>query len=234
MSQIILSDEIQKFDRLAKDWWDPTGPFKPLHDFNPIRVDYIYKQMGQTPCRAIDLGCGGGLVSSSLARLGWQMTAIDASPATIYVAQKYAKQANLPIIFHQTTPEQYIQDHENNNFDCVIALEIIEHVDDIASFMHTCRQLLRPGGRLIMSTLNKTLLSWLMAIVGAEYILQILPRGTHDWQKFLSPAQICQLARECQLQPLDIQGMVYNPFTQQWRLHRHNTQVNYIMTLTNV
>ncbi len=236
MRQDSLSpQEIEKFDKLAHDWWNPRGKFKPLHDFNPIRVEYI-RQMANLDLSAktiIDVGCGGGLVAAQLSRLGGKITAIDGSPATIYVAQKYANQANLPIDFHQLSPEGFLAQFPHQQFDMVAALEIIEHVDEPAEFLQTLKKLLKPDGIMILSTLNRNIRSWLMAILGAEYIMRMLPVGTHEWQKFIKPNELIAMARDLDLTPINLSGMVYNPFNQKWTLSDHDFSVNYLLSLKN-
>lgn len=226
------SEEIEKFNKLAHDWWNPKGQFKPLHDFNPVRVNFIRSlfQESLSEIKTIDVGCGGGLVSSSLCRLGSDVTGIDASPAAIYVAKKYAQEAKLDISYEQLSPEEYLAAEPEKKFDLVVALEIIEHVSDPKDFMQSLATLTKPGGFCVISTINRTMLSYLVAIIGAEYVMRMLPKGTHEWKKFLKPDEVTSLARSVGLKPIKLQGLRYNPFSAEWDLG-HKTPVNFIIAL---
>jgi 2-polyprenyl-6-hydroxyphenyl methylase/3-demethylubiquinone-9 3-methyltransferase len=235
--------EIEQFDKLAAQWWDEDGPFKPLHQLNPARLQFICQNLthhfgkgvkrdvaGGTalPLKDIsivDIGCGGGLVAEPLSRLGASVTGIDASVHTIQVATAHARQMNLPVTYICTSAENLCS--TGATFDVVIALEIVEHVANVQDFFQSCTQLVAPGGVLIVSTLNRTWQSYAVAIAGAEYVLRILPRGTHNWHKFLSPAEIAHSLRELNFSFVNLQGLSYSIFKQEWSLS-NKLNVNYI------
>ena len=231
--------EVAKFARLAATWWDPEGPMKPLHRFNPVRLEYLRDrlaaQAGRDPLgplplsglKVLDLGCGGGLVTEPLARLGAEMTGIDATPDSIAVARQHAEAAGLTIDYQNTTAEALVE--RGAHFDAVLALEIIEHVADVPAFLAACAQLVKPGGQLILSTLNRTAKAFALAIVGAEYVLRWLPRGTHDWKKFLKPSEIATHLRPLGLEITELQGTVYQPWSGRWRLDTRDLNVNYML-----
>lgn len=231
--------ELAKFEAMAAEWWDPAGKFRPLHRMNPVRLDYVVGQLalrfdrdrtGPAPLgglRLLDIGCGGGLLAEPLARLGAQVVGADAVARNIEVARLHAAQSGLQIDYRATTAEALAEAGEA--FDAVLALEIIEHVADPQSFMDTCAALVRPGGPVIVSTLNRTPQSFAMAIVGAEWVLRWLPRGTHDWRRFITPDELSAMAAGAGLQPVDRRGMVFNPLTG-WRLSDRDLACNYIAT----
>ena len=232
--------EIAKFEAMAAEWWDPNGKFRPLHLMNPLRLDYIADQIaaefgrdrrGLRPfdgLRVLDIGCGGGLVSEPMARLGAEVVGADATEVNIGVARAHADQQGLEIDYRATTAEALADAAEV--FDVVLALEIVEHVADPAAFVATCQRLVRPGGLVIVSTLNRTARSFGAAILGAEWIMRWLPRGTHDWARFITPDELAAKAERAGLVVADRRGMVFNPITFGWRLSDRDLSVNYILT----
>jgi 2-polyprenyl-6-hydroxyphenyl methylase/3-demethylubiquinone-9 3-methyltransferase len=237
----ILANEPEKFGAIAQSWWDPQGPFKPLHRLNPVRLSYIRDQitalkslnlskpeaMAQpfAGLSILDIGCGGGLVAEPMARLGGDVTALDASEETLQVAREHAAAQELDIDYRLTGPEDLPADA---TFDVVLALEIVEHVDDHMLFLQTCARLVKPGGVLILSTLNRTLKSFLLAKVAAEYIIRWVPRGTHDWRLFMRPSEIAAVLMQEGLTLRDVTGLSYNPLFALWTTG-NDTSVNYIM-----
>mgnify|MGYP000904125689 FL=1 len=231
--------EIAKFEAMAAEWWDPNGKFRPLHRMNPLRLDYIADQIAAEFGRdrrslrpfagleVLDIGCGGGLASEPMARLGATVTGADATEVNIAVARAHAAQQGLEIDYRATTAEALLA--TDARFDVVLALEIVEHVADPASFVATCRELLKPGGLLILTTLNRTGRSFAAAIVGAEWVLRWLPRGTHDWRRFITPEELAAHARAAGLAEADRRGMVFNPLTGGWSLSDRDLAVNYAM-----
>jgi len=233
-------DEVARFGAIAEAWWDPRGKFAPLHAMNPCRLGYIVEQIvaetGRDPrsltplegLRILDIGCGGGLVAEPMARLGGDVTGIDPSPETTGVASAHAAQSGLAIDYRATTAEALAA--AGARFDVVLALEVIEHVPDSRGFLATCAELVSPGGVVIVSTLNRTARSWAMAILGAEYLLGWLPRGTHDWSRFVSPDDLAAQLADAGLAPVDRRGMVFDPFTRDWRLSATDLSVNHLAT----
>lgn len=232
--------EIAKFEAMAAEWWDPKGKFRPLHLMNPLRLDYIATQVAVEfgrdrrdlrpfqGLRILDIGCGGGLVAEPMARLGAEVVGADAAEANIAVARVHADQQGLAVDYRATTAEALADGGEV--FDVVLALEIVEHVADPAAFIATCQRLVRPGGLVILSTLNRTARSFGAAILGAEWIMRWLPRGTHDWNRFITPDELAAKAHAAGLVVVDRRGMVFNPLTFGWRLSDRDLSVNYIMT----
>ncbi|MEM9755041.1 MAG: bifunctional 2-polyprenyl-6-hydroxyphenol methylase/3-demethylubiquinol 3-O-methyltransferase UbiG [Pseudomonadota bacterium] len=232
--------EVAKFEAMAARWWDPNGPARPLHLLGPARLDYIADQVCAEFGRdrralrpfegldVIDVGCGGGLVTEPMARLGATVVGIDAAAASIEAARSHASQGGLTIDYRATTAEALVTDGEV--FDVVLALEIVEHVSDQAAFLKTCAALVRPGGMMILSTLNRTAASFALAIVGAEYVLGWLDRGTHDWRRFVTPDDVATMWTAAGLQPVDSTGMVLNPRTMTFALSPRDLSVNYIAT----
>ena len=230
--------EVAKFQAMAAEWWDPAGKFKPLHMLNPVRLDYIAGQIAAEfgrdhkslrpfeGLRLLDIGCGGGLVAEPMARLGAAVTGADAAAGNIEIARVHAAQSDLSIDYRATTAEAMA----GEVFDVVLALEIVEHVADPASFIATCRDLVRPGGLVILSTLNRTARSFGAAIIGAEWIMRWLPRGTHDWSRFITPDELAGMAGGAGLSVLDRRGMVFNPLSFGWSLSDRDLSVNYILT----
>lgn len=229
--------EIAKFEAMAQEWWDPKGKFRPLHMMNPVRLDYIVTQISAEfgrdrnslrpfeGLRILDIGCGGGLIAEPMARLGAQVVGADAAAGNISVASLHAEQHGLTIDYRATTAEALAQAGEA--FDVVLALEIVEHVADPADFISTCFDLLRPGGLAVCSTLNRTPKSFAAAIIGAEWIMRWLPKGTHDWSRFITPDELTGMMAESNLHPIDATGMVFNPVSWGWSLSERDLAVNY-------
>lgn len=230
--------EVAKFEAMAAEWWDPNGKFKPLHLMNPCRLDYITRQIAaefdrdltsDVPLkglRLLDIGCGGGLLSEPMARLGATVVGADAAPRNIPVAQVHAEQSGLAIDYRVTTAEDLAAAGER--FDVVLNMEVVEHVADPQAYMTACQQLLKPGGLMICSTLNRNPKSFMMAIVGAEWVMRWLPKGTHDWAKFITPDELYALIRQAGLDPVDRKGMVFNPVSWRWSLSDRDLSVNYV------
>ncbi|MBQ0750936.1 MAG: bifunctional 2-polyprenyl-6-hydroxyphenol methylase/3-demethylubiquinol 3-O-methyltransferase UbiG [Roseovarius sp.] len=230
--------EVAKFEAMAAEWWDPNGKFKPLHMLNPCRLDYITAQIAaefdrdlsaQSPfagLRLLDIGCGGGLLSEPMARLGATVVGADAAPRNIPVAQVHAAQSGLDIDYRHTTAEDLAAAGEE--FDVVLNMEVVEHVADPLTYLTACQQLLKSGGLHICSTLNRNPKSYAMAIVGAEYVMRWLPKGTHEWSKFITPDELYDLLRNAGLDPVDRKGFVFNPITWGWRLSDRDLSVNYV------
>ena len=204
--------EKEKFNSKSVDWWDKNGPLKTLHDINPCRLAYIKSHLELSDASACDIGCGGGILSSELARQGSHVTAIDAAPKLIEVAQLYALEHDLDIEYRVDLSSSLTKTH-SNSFDLVTCMELIEHVPEPLALVEDCAKLLAPGGVLIISTLNRNLISYTLGILAAEYVLGLIPKGTHEYKKFLKPSELAKLARETGLETLDISGMYYNPFT---------------------
>jgi 2-polyprenyl-6-hydroxyphenyl methylase/3-demethylubiquinone-9 3-methyltransferase len=222
------SSEIEKFSRIASEWWNPHGKFKPLHAINPLRIEWIAEKVPHLKgARLLDIGCGGGLISEPMARLGAEVTGIDASEKNIAVAKLHAEQGGLNIDYRCTTAESLAANGES--FDLVLALEIIEHVADVKAFVAASCQLLKPGGVVIYSTMNRTPKSFALAIVGAEYVLRWLPRGTHDWKKFLRPHELCTHLRHNDIEITEMTGMVMSPLSFEWRMDAKDLSVNYLV-----
>ena len=231
----INKKEIQKFSKIANEWWDPEGKFKPLHKFNPIRIKYIKNNIIQNfniksknaPLKSLnilDIGCGGGLLSEPMCRLGGNVTAIDASKKNIDVAKFHSKENKLKIEYLCASPEKL---KINKEFDVVLNMEVVEHVEDINLFLNKSSQLLKSNGLMFVATLNKTLESYIFAIVGAEYILRWLPIGTHEWDKFIEPSTLIEFAKKHGLRLDKLDGMRFDILTNQWKLSE-NKSVNYI------
>lgn len=234
-------EEVARFTAMADEWWDPSGKFRPLHQINPARLQFIRDRLavhfgrealGPSPLaglRVLDIGCGGGLVSEPMARLGAQVVGIDASEKNIQVARTHAEQGDLAVDYRNTAAEDLAAAGER--FDVVLALEVIEHVADIGSFMAACARLARPGGALVFSTLNRTPQSFLFGIVGAEYVLGWLPRGTHQWNRFVRPSELAAALRPHGLAITALEGLTYQPLSGRWRLS-HDLSVNYLAFAT--
>ena len=238
----INKEEIQKFSNLAEEWWDVNGKFKPLHMFNPIRIEYITEKIKHhfeildnkesflENLNILDIGCGGGLMSEPLSRLGGVVTGIDASEKNIKVASLHSKKNNLKIRYLNKSPEQL---NEFEKFDVILNLEIVEHVDDVNLYINSCYKLLKPKGIMFTATINRTLTSYIKAIIGAEYILRWLPIGTHDWNKFIKPEELEKYLLENKFKTIDIKGLEFNPLNRKWR-QSANLSVNYIICNTKV
>ena len=235
--------EIAKFEAMAAEWWDPNGKFKPLHMLNPCRLDYITSQIAAefdrdlktagafAGLRILDIGCGGGLLAEPMARLGAEVVGADAAERNIPVAQVHAEQSGLTIDYRHTTAEDMAAAGEQ--FDVVLNMEVVEHVADPLSYLTACRQLLKPGGLHICSTINRNPKSFMMAIVGAEHVMRWLPKGTHEWSKFITPDELFDLMRDAGLDPVDRKGFVFNPITWSWKLSDRDLSVNYVTASLN-
>ncbi len=238
----INKTEINKFNKLATEWWKPNGKFKPLHKFNPIRIQYLkeniiehfnLKQRNHSHLKGLDIldiGCGGGLLSEPMSRLGAKVTAIDASKINIEVAKFHAKKNNLKINYLFLPPEKL---NLKKKFDIVLNMEIVEHVDDLNFFIKKSSNLLKKNGLMFVATLNKTLKSYLLAIIGAEYILKWLPIGTHDWEKFVKPDDLIKLGEKSNLKLKKLNGMKFNPIIDEWSLSADKS-VNYIASFIKI
>ena len=218
--------EIEKFEKLAGRWWDPNSEFKPLHDINPLRLDYIDRLAPLANRHVIDIGCGGGLLTEGMATRGAQVIGIDMGNAPLSVARLHQHESGLDIDYQQATAEQMAAG-QAGNFDTVTCMEMLEHVPDPAATIAACAQLIRNDGRVFLSTINRNPKAYLFAIVGAEYLLRLLPRGTHDYAKFIRPSEMETWAREAGLQLVDLTGMSYNPLTQEYKLGT-DVSVNYL------
>jgi len=233
----INKEEIQKFSNLASEWWDVNGKFKPLHMFNPIRIEYILDKISQhfkinrkkklllKNLKILDIGCGGGLISEPMARLGANVTGIDASEKNIKIASLHGKENNLKINYLNKSPEQL---KEKEKFDIILNLEIVEHVDDLDLYLRSCKNLLKKNGLMFTATINRTLTSYIKAILGAEYILRWLPIGTHDWNKFIKPEELEKQLTDKNFKTNNIKGLEFNPIFNKWK-KSDNLSVNYII-----
>jgi len=233
----INKEEIQKFSNLADEWWDVNGKFKPLHMFNPIRIEYILDEVSKhfkkskkkeeilKNLKILDIGCGGGLISEPMARLGGEVTGIDAAEKNIKIALLHSKKNKLKINYLNKSPEQL---KEKEKFDIILNLEIVEHVDDLNLYFNSCYNLLKKNGIMFTATINRSLISYIKAIIGAEYILRWLPIGTHDWNKFIKPEELEKMLSDKKFFTKDISGLEYNPILNRWK-KSNNLSVNYIV-----
>lgn len=224
--------EIGKFDAIARSWWDTTGDFKPLHAINPLRMNYIAERATLKGARALDVGCGGGILTESLARAGAVVSGIDMAEKPLQVAKLHAIESGLDnaITYERSTVEDFADAHAGE-FDVVTCLEMLEHVPDPASVIRACERLLKPGGQLFLSTINRNPKSYLLAVIGAEYVLGMLPRGTHDYEKFIRPSELAGMLRSAKLELADVTGMTYNLLTDVFALAA-DTDVNYLVHAT--
>lgn len=228
-NQNIDQNEIAKFEALASRWWDPTSEFKPLHDINPLRLNYIDERVPLAGKRVVDVGCGGGLLSEGMALRGAHVTGIDMGEAPLSVAKLHSLDTGVDVNYRQITVEELASDPEHaGQYDVVTCLEMLEHVPDPGSVINACAALLRPGGHLFVSTLNRNPKSFLFAIVGAEYVLKMLPKGTHEWKKFIRPSEMSDYLRNAGLEVNELTGMTYNPISKVYKLGR-DVDVNYLM-----
>ena len=238
MSTTINKEEIQKFSKLSDEWWDVDGKFKPLHMFNPIRIEYITENIKKhykikkdsanflKGLNILDIGCGGGLISEPMARLGANVTGIDASEKNVKIAKLHSEKNGLKINYINTSPEKL---NELAKFDIILNLEIIEHVNDVNLYIKSCNKLLKKNGLMFTATLNRSFMSYIKAIIGAEYILRWLPIGTHDWNKFIKPEELEKLLNLEKFSTVDIKGLNFNPFLNKWK-KSNNLSVNYIIS----
>lgn len=219
--------EIAKFEALAHRWWDRESEFKPLHEINPLRVNWIDERVGLAGKRVLDVGCGGGILSESMALRGATVTAIDMGEAPLAVARLHQLESGVAVDYRQSTAEQLATEMPGQ-FDVVTCLEMLEHVPDPASVIQACQRLVKPGGQVFFSTINRNPKAWLLAIVGAEYVLKMLPRGTHDFKKFIRPSELGAWSREAGLAVKDIVGLTYNPLSRTYKLGS-DVDVNYML-----
>ena len=237
MSTTINKEEIQKFSKLADEWWDVNGKFKPLHMFNPARIEYITENIKKyfkikndqvsylKGLNILDIGCGGGLISEPMARLGANVTGIDASEKNIKIAELHSKKNGLKINYQNSSPENL---NKTESFDIILNLEIVEHVDNINLYISSCHKLLKKGGMMFTATLNRSFTSYVKAIIGAEYILRWLPIGTHDWNKFIKPEELEKFLSQEKFSTLNVKGFGFNPFSRRWK-QTNDLSVNYII-----
>ena len=221
-------DEVKKFDDLAAKWWDPDGEFKPLHQINPLRVDFINERANLEGIKVLDVGCGGGILAEALSKLGAQVTGIDASEQTIGVAQNHSNAVGSDVSYYQTTIDEFIANKPEEKFDVITCLEMLEHVPSPGEIIKTCSTILKDDGDIFFSTINRNPRSYLFAIVGAEYILNLLPKGTHDYQKFIKPSELAKWIRDARLSQIETIGLSYNPITDNYWLGK-DIQVNYMV-----
>jgi 2-polyprenyl-6-hydroxyphenyl methylase / 3-demethylubiquinone-9 3-methyltransferase len=230
--------EVAKFEAMAAEWWNPNGKFKPLHMLNPCRLDYITRQIAAefdrdltkpqpfAGLRLLDIGCGGGLLSEPMARLGADVVGADAAARNIPVARIHAEQSGLTIDYRHCTAEDLVA--EGAQFDVVLNMEVVEHVADPQSFLTTCQQLLKPRGLMVCSTINRNPKSYLMAIIGAEYVMRWLPKGTHEWSMFITPDELYAMIAKAGLEPVDRKGFVFNKLLWSWSISERDLSVNYV------
>ncbi|WP_207950575.1 bifunctional 2-polyprenyl-6-hydroxyphenol methylase/3-demethylubiquinol 3-O-methyltransferase UbiG [Marinobacter sp. JSM 1782161] len=222
-------NEIAKFEALASRWWDPNSEFKPLHEINPLRLNYIDERAPLPGRKTLDVGCGGGLLSEGMAQRGAHVTGIDMGEAPLSVAKLHGLESGIKVDYRRVSVEELAEDPEHaGQYDVVTCLEMLEHVPDPGSAIRACAKLLRPGGDLFVSTINRNPKSFLFAIVGAEYVLNMLPKGTHEWRKFIRPSEMSNFLRDAGFEVNDLTGMTYNPITRIYKLGR-DVDVNYLM-----
>ncbi|MFG6449207.1 bifunctional 2-polyprenyl-6-hydroxyphenol methylase/3-demethylubiquinol 3-O-methyltransferase UbiG [Roseateles sp. BYS180W] len=222
------TNELQKFSDLAHKWWDPESEFKPLHRINPLRLDWIQSYAPLRGLRVLDVGCGGGILAEAMAKQGAEVLGIDLAVKSLKVAQLHAMESGVTSLAYKEIAVEALAQEQAGSFDVVTCMEMLEHVPDPASVVRACHALVRPGGWVFMSTLNRNLKSFLFAVVGAEYVLKLLPRGTHDYARFLKPAELAQMARDADLDVIGARGLSYNPLTQRYALGE-DTDVNYLL-----
>ena len=220
-------EEIAKFEALASRWWDKSSEFKPLHDINPLRVNYIDERASLAGKKVLDVGCGGGILSEAMAFRGASVKGIDMGEAPLSVAQLHSLESGVDVQYQQITAEE-IAEQEAGSYDVVTCLEMLEHVPSPASVIEACTKLLKPGGHLFLSTINRNPKSYLFAIIGAEHILKMLPKGTHEYKKFIKPSELGNYVRQAGLEMKELTGMTYNPLIKEYKLGR-NVDVNYLM-----
>jgi 2-polyprenyl-6-hydroxyphenyl methylase/3-demethylubiquinone-9 3-methyltransferase len=242
-SSTIDPQEVARFERIAETWWDPRGPMKVLHGFNPVRLAYIRdeacRRFGRDPRSArslegltvLDVGCGGGVLSEPLARLGARVTGLDPAPTNVSVARLHAERSGVAVDYRNETVEAVVERGET--FDIVLAMEVVEHVANVQAFVAACAGAVKPGGVLAMATLNRTAKSFAMAIVGAEYVLGWLPRGTHEWDRFVTPDELTEAIRQMGFEVTDLQGVVFSPLRGSWSLSK-DLGVNYMLLAARV
>ena len=222
--------ELDKFGELAHRWWDPNSEFKPLHDINPLRLDWIDNTIGLRGKRVLDVGCGGGLLSEGMAVRGAEVTGIDLSEKPLGVARLHLLESGQKVDYRKISAEQMAEELPGA-FDAVTCLEMLEHVPDPASIVASCARLVKPGGQVFFSTINRNPKAYLFAVIGAEYLLQMLPKGTHDFARFIKPSELTRWCKQSDLEPDELTGMTYNPLTRHYALGR-DTDVNYLIRAT--
>lgn len=227
MTPNVDPQEVSKFSDLAHRWWDPASEFKPLHEINPLRLEWIDRLAPLAGQAVLDVGCGGGILTEAMARRGARVTGIDLSERALKVAQLHQLESKAGVNYEKIAAED-LAAREAGRYDAVTCMELLEHVPEPASTVAACAALAAPGGHLFFSTINRNPKSYLLAIIGAEYVLRMLPRGTHDYARFIKPSELSQLCRAANLEIRDITGMTYNPFTRVYALSR-DTDVNYIL-----
>ena len=219
--------ELAKFSELAHRWWDPQSEFRPLHEINPLRLEWIDRHAHLTGKRALDIGCGGGLLTEAMAQLGASVTGIDLADKALRVAQLHMLESQVQVSYESSSAEDFAAAHASE-FDVVTCMELLEHVPQPSSTVAACAKLAKPGGRVFFSTINRNPKAYLFAVIGAEYLLKLLPRGTHDYTRFIKPSELTRWCRDAGLQPLELIGMTYNPLTKQYRLGA-DCDVNYLL-----
>jgi 2-polyprenyl-6-hydroxyphenyl methylase/3-demethylubiquinone-9 3-methyltransferase len=222
-------NEIRKFEELASRWWDKNSEFKPLHDINPLRANWIDNIAPVAEKKVLDVGCGGGILSESLAQRGADVTGIDMGDAPLGVAKLHQLESGLSINYQKSTAEDFAKNHENT-FDIVTCLEMLEHVPDPSSVINACAKMVKPGGAVFFSTINRNPKAFLLAIVGAEYLLRMLPKGTHEYGKFIRPSELANWSRKAGLQVNQMTGLLYNPLTKNYKLSPSDVDVNYMIS----
>ncbi|OOH89770.1 bifunctional 3-demethylubiquinol 3-O-methyltransferase/2-polyprenyl-6-hydroxyphenol methylase [Pasteurellaceae bacterium 15-036681] len=229
--------EIAKFEKMAKSWWDPQGDFKPIHLLNPLRLAYIAeKANGLYGKKVLDVGCGGGILSESMAKLGANVTGIDMTTMPLEIAKQHAKQNGVSVSYQQITIEQFLTEQQAQNaekFDVITCMEMLEHVPDPLSIIQSCKALLKPDGILFFSTINRTLKAYMLVIIGAEYVLKMLPKGTHEFEKFIKPAELLNWCDQAELACKEMVGYHFNPLTEKFWLNK-DVSCNYIATVEYV
>lgn len=225
--------EVSKFEQLANRWWDRNSEFRPLHDINPLRTNYIDQRSPLAEKKVLDVGCGGGILCESMAQRGAEVNGIDAGETPLTVARLHSLESGVSIVYRQITAEE-LADTEAEQYDIVTCLEMLEHVPDPSSVIRSCARLCKPGGDIYFSTINRNPKSYAFAIIGAEYFLKLLPKGTHEYSKFIRPSELSAWARSAGLESRNMTGMTYNPITRQYKLSQDDVSVNYIMHFRKV